>query len=671
MELLIFWSALKMEVARVHHTATGLQAKNSGAWKSNNIICSCLALIVTVTSAAQKTGDNSSTLWYEKPATAWEEALPLGNGRTGAMVFGGVVSERIQLNDHTLWSGYPQPGNNPDGPKYLPLVRAAVDAGDYALAASYWKKMQGPYSARYLHMAGLTLDFDPRDSVAPDYRRSLDLRTAISTTSYTTNRASFNREIFVSHPDSVLVMRLSTGKRKSISFQARLKSKLRFRTRTQLRALILDGKAPMHVANRESEPLQIVYDDWGGEGMNFSIHMTVMNEGGTVNYTDSLVSVSGANAVTILLAAATSFNGFDKSPGLNGKEAAKQAAATLARAVKKSYAELKQAHIADYQSLFNRVSLDLGSTNANLPTDQRMLRFNRGEADPDLVELYYQYGRYLLIACSRPGSMPANLQGIWNDHVQPPWGSNYTTNINTEMNYWLAESTNLTECHEPLFSFLRALAVNGAVTAATNYGITQGWCAHHNSDVWAKSSPPGGYEWDPRSQPRWSCWPMAGAWMSTHLWEHYLFTGDAKFLRERAWPVMKGASEFLLAWLVEDKSGYLVTNPSTSPENTIKIDGREFQIAKASTMDMAIARELFIACIRAAEILDTDAGFRAKLEEAYRKLYPYHIGKHGQLQEWFMDWDDPRDTHRHLSHLFGLHPGSQVTPGGTPELAAA
>jgi alpha-L-fucosidase 2 len=300
-----------------------------------------------------------------------------------------------------------------------------------------------------------------------------------------------------------------------------------------------------------------------------------------------------------------------------------------------------------------------------------MIRFNEGKSDNHLQTLYYQFGRYLIIACSRPGSPPANLQGMWNDHVQPPWGSNYTTNINTEMNYWLTESTNLSECHQPLFDFLKQLAVNGKQTANINYNISEGWCAHHNADIWAKTSPPGGYEWDPRSQARWACWPMAGAWFSTHLWEHYLFTGDKKFLAEEGWPLMKGAAQFLLNWLVTDSSGYKITNPSTSPENVFKVNGKEFQISKGTTMDMAIIKELFQACIRAAEVVGNENEFKKQLELTFRQLYPYHIGQYGQLQEWFKDWDDPNDKHRHLSHLFGLHPGSQISPLTTPELAAA
>lgn len=638
------------------------------------IILSILSILVIRVTGQPLKNDPALVLWYNKPASVWEEALPLGNGKTGAMVFGGAGRERLQLNDNTLWSGYPDPGNNANGPKYLPLVRKAVNDGDYALAAAYWKKMQGPYSARYLHMADLFLDFGFADTLATNYVRSLDLATAMASVSYTYGNTKYKREMFISHPDKVLVVKLSADKKKKVSFKAALRSKLRYKTTaTADDHLVLRGKAPMHVANRESEPLQVVYDDWKGEGMNFEVHVRIKTEGGTVTKQDTLLSVADADAVTLYLTEATSFNGSDKSPGLEGKDPSVEAMTNLDAAVRRSFETLAAAHRNDYQPLFNRVTLDLGADKeaSKLPVDKRMLRLNQGKPDPQLQVLYYQFGRYLLIASSRPGSLPANLQGIWNDHVQPPWGSNYTTNINTEMNYWLAESTNLSECHEPLLSFISSLARNGAQTAKINYGINEGWCAHHNSDVWAKTSPPGGYEWDPRSQTRWACWPMSGAWFSTHLWEHYLFTGDEKFLREKAWPLMKGSAQFMLAWLVEDANGHLVTNPSTSPENTMKIEGKEFQVSMATTMDMAITKELFTACIRAAKTLGIEKDFQVKLEAAEKKLYPYNIGQHGQLQEWFRDWDDPNDKHRHLSHLFGLHPGSQITPGTTPELAAA
>jgi alpha-L-fucosidase 2 len=633
-----------------------------------------LFLLVQRSAAQSLKPDPHLKLWYARPASAWEEALPLGNGKMGAMVFGGVRQERLQLNDNTLWSGYPEPGNNPNGRVYLPLVRKAVSDGDYALAAAYWKKMQGPYSARYLTMADLFLDFTLHDTVAGKYNRSLDLGTAIATVVYTVAGVTYTREMFISHPDKTLVIRLSANKKKSVSFNTSLRSKLKYTLTTSADdQLILRGKAPLLVANREAEPLQVVYGDWKGEGMNFEVRLKINAEGGKVTKQDTLLSVSGADAVTLYLTGATSFNGFNKSPGLQGKDAGAEAQAVLDAATTKTFAQLKARHLADYQPLFNRVTLDLGTDPEamRLPTDKRMLRLNKGKPDPQLQALYYQFGRYLLIASSRPGGPPANLQGIWNDHVKPPWGSNYTTNINTEMNYWLAESTNLSECHEPLLDFIQQLAVNGAETAATNYGIAEGWCAHHNADIWAKTSPPGGFEWDPRSQARWACWPMSGAWLSTHLWEHYLFTGDKVFLRDKGWPAMKGAAQFLLHWLVETPDGELVTNPSTSPENVFKINGKEYQISMASTMDMAITRQLFENCLSAAGTLGINDGFTKQVETAIAKLYPYHIGQYGQLQEWFKDWDDPNDKHRHLSHLFGLHPGNQISPARTPALAAA
>jgi alpha-L-fucosidase 2 len=610
-------------------------------------------------------------LWYNHPASVWEEALPLGNGTMGAMVFGHVGKERLQLNDNTLWSGYPNPGNNPNGPKFLPLLRNAVMEGDYALAERYWKKMQGPYSARYLHMANLYLDFGLTDSLVSDYRRELDLNSAIASVSYRLKGVTYRREMFTSYPDKLMVIRLTASKKGRISFNASMNSKLMFSTRSEDESLVLKGKAPMYVASRDSDPLQIVYDREDGEGMNFEVRLTIKNEGGTIQYGDSAIVVTGADAITLYLSEATSFNGYDKSPGLQGKDPSRESGNNPG--FEKAYSQLRQAHAKDYQFLFNRVSLSLGSTSqyAALPTDDRLLRFNEGHRDDGLIALYYQFGRYLLISCSRPGSPPANLQGLWNDHIQPPWGSNYTTNINTEMNYWPAESANLSECHEPLLDFVKSLSVNGAETAKVNYGIMEGWCAHHNSDIWAKTSPPGGYEWDTRSQARWACWPMSGAWFSLHLWEHYLFTGDEKYLKDTAWPLMKGAAQFLLSWLVEGPDGYLVTNPSTSPENVFKIEGKEYQVSMATTMDMAVTRELFQACLAAIHHLQENDSIKNRLETAIKKLYPYQIGQYGQLQEWFMDWDDPEDKHRHLSHLFGLHPGSQISPGITPELARA
>lgn len=642
-----------------------------------------LFLITTVTvlqaqprNAVNTAATTALKLWYTKPASIWEEALPLGNGKTGAMVFGGVGTERFQLNDNTLWSGAPDPGNTPGGPVILEQVRKLIYAGQYDSAANVWKKMHGPYSARYLPMADLWLKLKGMDTVASAYYRELDLRTATATVNYTLNGVKYTRQAFTSYPYKTMVVHITANKKNAVSLSLSLTSKLKHRVALNGKdGLLLKGKAPKFVANRDYEKEQVVYDDWQGEGTNFEVQVKVVIQGGTISAESGYLDISGASSVTIYLTNATSFNGFDKSPGKEGKDPHMEATANMQRVQTIPFNKLWQNHVADYQRLFNRVSFKIenASANAGLPTDERLQAFAKEPYDFGLQTLYYQFGRYLMIAASRPGSRPANLQGIWNDHIQPPWGSNYTTNINTEMNYWPAENTNLSECHQPLFDFMKELAVNGAITAKVNYGINEGWTAHHNSDLWAKTSPPGGQGWnDPRGMPRWSCWPMAGGWLTTHLWEHYLFTGDKSFLQKEAYPLMKGAAQFLLHWLVKDPaSGYLVTNPSTSPENTIKIKGREYQLTMASTMDMSIIRELFTAVIRSAKLLDIDAAFARTLEAATKELYPYNIGQYGQLQEWYQDWDDPKDKHRHLSHLFGLYPGSQVTLSETPELAAA
>jgi alpha-L-fucosidase 2 len=626
-----------------------------------------------ITAFAQQKQVSSLKLWYKQSAKVWEEALPLGNGKTGTMVFGRVSRERFQLNNNTLWSGAPEAGNNPKAQASLPVLREAVFTGDYAKAAELWKKnMQGPYSARYLTMADLFLDFNFKDSTTTAYHRELDINNALSTVTYTVGGTKYKRETLVSYPDQAMAIHITADKLNALNFTTEISSKLKYKVVTPAQNyLVLKGKAPKHVAHRASEAKQVVYDE--KEGMTFEVHVKIKAEGGTTKAVGDKLIITKANAVTIYLTNGTSFNGFDKSPGLQGKEPAIEASSNLAKVYPKSFGMMKLTHIADYQRLFSRVSFVLSqdSSLSKLPTDVRLFRQGATGNDQGLQVLYYQFGRYLLISSSRSGSQATNLQGIWNDHVQPPWGSNYTVNVNTEMNYWLAENTNLSELHQSLFDFIKTLAVNGAVTAKVNYGIQQGWVVHHNTDIWSKTSPTGGYDWDSKGSPRWSAWPMGGAWLSTHLYEHYLFTGDQRFLKEKAYPLMKGAAEFMLNWLVKDKKGYLVTNPSTSPENVFRVNGKEYEISMATTMDMGIIRELFSACIASSETLGIDERFRARLADAKAKLYPYHIGQYGQLQEWYDDLDDPKDSHRHLSHLFALYPGNQITTGNSPELAAA
>lgn len=620
-------------------------------------------------------------LWYDKPANVWEEALPLGNGRLGAMVYGNPLQEEYQLNEATLWSGEARDANNPLALTALPLVREAVNKQDYFNAGEIWRKnAQGPYTARYLPLANLKLNIKTGGQVS-NFSRDLDISNATASVTYTQNKIRYKRTSFISYPDQVMVIHLESNSGKALSFDVSLNSLLRYRVAAGNKQLQLNGKAPKYIATREYEKEQVVYSEKeDGDGMNFAVALKVNATDGKVSYMDSIVRIEKASEVTIVLAAATSYTGFNKHAGSNLKIASERVQKYIADCNQRGYESLLKRHITDYKELFNRVELQFGdklSPKVDLPTDQRLQNFMSSDADMGLLELYYQFGRYLLISSSRQGGTPANLQGIWNRLVQPPWGSNYTTNINTEMNYWPAESTGLPECHQPLFDFIDKLVVNGRKTAEINYGMKSGWVSHHNSDVWAQTAPTGNYDKDPRSAARWSCWPMSGVWLCRHLWEHYEYSCDSSFLKQRAYPVMKGAAEAMLQWLQTDsETGYLVTNPSVSPENkfiyTDSNGTEQFgEVSKASTMDMALCWDLFTNCIKASEILNIDAELRSRLNAAVKKLYPAKIGSKGQLLEWYKDFKEADPAHRHVSHLYGLHPGDQISVLNTPELANA
>jgi alpha-L-fucosidase 2 len=644
------------------------------------------------------------SLWYTTPATAWEEALPIGNGRLGGMIFGGVDEERIALNEDTLWSGGPKDTTNPGAKDVLPEVRRLLFAGEYAVANELCKQMQGPYSQAYLPLGELRLRFFNAEAqrrggaegeTAEGYVRALDLDSALAAVDYTQDGVAYRREAFVSFPDQVLVVRLTADQPGALNFVAGLNSPLRSSVQAMENGLVMRCDVPIHVDppyHSGDEPIRY------GEGMRAEAHLRVVALGGRVEPTpDGEISVSGAESVTLFLAAATSFNGFDKHPGHEGVDPASRIFPVLEAAMARPYAELRARHMADHQALFRRVTLDLGTTEAvTQSTNERIVRFS-SQDDPQLIELLFQYGRYLLIASSRPGTQPANLQGIWNPHLQPPWSSNYTLNINLEMNYWPAEVTNLAECHGPLLAYVAESSVTGAAIAAANYGC-RGWTTHHNGDLWRHAAPVGNYG---GGNPQWAMWPLGGAWLSQHLWEHFAFGGDVDWLRETAFPVMREAARFCLDWLVEDMrpnprpdrsageedgadavsgaadlSGldarWLVTAPGTSPENTfMTADGQTAAVSIGPTGDMAMIRDLFENCLEAGEVLGVDDGLQAEIADAQARLLPYRIGRLGQLQEWSEDWDDPEDHHRHVSHLFGLHPGRQISRRGTPELWAA
>ena len=624
-------------------------------------------------------------LWYARPASRWTEALPLGNGGMGAMVFGGVETERLQLNDDTLWSGAPVDGSNPRGPEVLARVRELVRRGRHAEADTASKGMMGPYTQSYLPLGDLHLRFFHGD-VASAYTRELDLDRALSTVRYRIGSREFVRRTFVSHPAGLLVMHLECTQARGLSFRIGLSSKLRHAVRSVDGGLLLTGRAPRHVdpsyyrrddpvlyGPEEGDPPGAPAGTASGGGMVFSCILRAATDDGAILAEPCALEIRNATAVTLLVGTATSFAGYDRPPDRDLRRPAGLAGERLDRARGRSFADLSREHETDHGELYSRVAVELdGPTRDDLPTDERLRAYasSGGAGDPGLEALLFQYGRYLLIASSRPGTQPANLQGIWNDEVRPPWSSNYTININTEMNYWPAESAGLPECHLPLVDFVRELAVKGREIARLNYGA-RGWVAHHNSDLWRHAAPVGDYG-EPHAHPVWAIWPMSGPWLCRHLWEHFLYSRDRDYLRDTAYPVMRGAAEFCLDWLVEDEGGALSTCPSTSPEHQFRLpDGRTAAVSASSAMDLELVWELFTSCIEAAEILDADSDFRASLADRLRRLPPLRVGSDGRLREWSHDFEDGETTHRHVSHLYGLYPGRQITAEHVPALWAA
>jgi alpha-L-fucosidase 2 len=606
------------------------------------------------------------SLWYRAPASdrpmdapgtsgrganqEWVRALPVGNGRLGAMVFGGVVHERLQLNEDTLWAGRPYDPVNPEAKAALPEVRRLLVDGRYRDAASLVseKVMAKPLAQMpYQTLGDLALTF-PQVVSADNYRRHLDLITATAHVSYTSNGVTFAREVFASAPDQVIVVRLTADRPGQISFEARLQ--------TPQRASIeaIDGDLVMRGVNGDGRGTTADGRAMTG-ALRFEARVRIVATGGTRMSSGGAVSVSGADAVTLLIAAATSFRNYEDVSA----DPAARVAAALGSASRKTVDALRAAHVRDYQQLFNRVSLDVGPS-ATAPTDERVRGFAAGD-DPGLAALYFQYGRYLLIASSRTGSQPANLQGIWNDSMSPPWGSKYTININTQMNYWPALSTNLAETMDPLTAMVSDLTVTGARTARTMYGAG-GWVAHHNTDLWRATAPIDG--------PQWGMWPTGGAWLTLALWDRYEYTDDRVYLRT-IYPMLKGAARFFLDILVEEPSRrWLVTSPSLSPENPHPFGA---SLAMGPAMDQQILRDLFASATEAARVLGVDRDLQEIWTATRARLAPNRIGSAGQLQEWLEDWDmqAPERDHRHVSHLFGLFPGHDIDARRTPALAAA
>jgi len=602
-----------------------------------------------MTSATDRQRPGPNTLWYSQPAAEWVEALPVGNGRLGAMVFGGVEEEHLQLNEGTFWAGRPYDPANPKALAALPGVRKLIFEGRYPEAEKLYDEcLRGtpPGQAQYLPLGDLRLAFYGESPVS-DYVRELDLDSALVRVGYTRDGVRYTREVFCSAVHQVLVLRLSADRPGAISFAASLSSKAD------------------NIAIRVGDNHTLIMTGTGirarngiDGGLKFDCRVRVIPQGGSLTATGDSLAVSAADSVLLILDAGTNFINYHDIGG----DSAAGPLRHLAAASAESFDSLHAAHEEEHRRLFRRVSLDLGTTPAaQAPTDERLRNFAAGVDDPQLSALYFQFARYLLICSSRPGGQPANLQGIWNDLLTPPWDSKYTININIQMNYWPAEPANLAELSAPLFSLIEDIAVTGQKTASVHYGA-RGWVCHHNTDIWRATAPI-----DPAF---YGAWPCGGAWLCQQLWEHYEFGGDRDFLA-KSYPILKGAARFFLDTLVEDPSSkWLVTCPSMSPENR---HAHGSSICAGPTLDMSLLRDLFDHTAMAAGILGLDPDFADELRAARARLAPLQIGKEGQLQEWLDDWDAaaPEQTHRHVSHLYALHPGNEITPRGTPELARA
>ncbi len=597
------------------------------------------AAVLTLASLAYS--QNSPTLWYRQPAKLWVEALPVGNGRMGAMVFGGIGHERIQFNEQTVWTGAPHDYSHAGAARSLAEIRGLLWAGKQKEAEDLAGRefMSVPLRQKaYQAFGDLLLDFpEIAEAQVTTYRRDLNLDTAVTTVEYVFQGVRYRREVFASYPAKVIVIRLTASRPGRISFETTLQS----------------AHEGASVAVRAGKRRVIVMSGGVEDGViRFEARVEVRTEGGEVRVKPNRPAwvVTGANSATLILTGATNFKNYRD---VSGDPKARNDA-TLAAVQGQGYDALRLAHVADHQRLFRRVSLELGAEAPAIPTDERIREFAAGK-DPELVALLFQYGRYLLIASSRPGGQPANLQGLWNESNNPPWDSKYTDNINTEMNYWPAELTNLGECHLPLFDALKDLAESGAITARAHYNAG-GWVVHHNFDLWRGTAP--------INASNHGIWQTGGAWLAMHLWEHYLFTGDREFLRQTAYPLMRGAAGFFADTLVADPaSGLLVTGPSNSPEQGGLVMG--------PSMDRQIVRSLFGAVIAASRLLNLDGELRARLADLRPRIAPNQIGRHGQLQEWLEDKDEPANQHRHVSHLWGVYPGAEITPYGTPDLFGA
>lgn len=586
-------------------------------------------------------------LRYDCPAKCFEEALVIGNGMMGGVVYGNVAVERISLNDITLWTGEPEKDSDADCKETIEQIRTALKDGDYGLADRLQRKVQGHYSENYQPLGDLTITFADTIAAVTDYQRWLDIDKAEVGVRYRRGQYNYSADYFASNPDSGIVIRLFTDNPKGLNVKVGLSSQLRYSITRDDSIVNMDGYAAYHsLPEYYRAKEKFWYDEGRGIHFRTSVKIRKVSE----------------NEILLFVVSATSFNGFDRNPVIQGKDYKKLADNRLKMISSRRYEDLKRRHLDDYKSLYERVKLRLSADTlwcSDKTTDKQIIEYADGRSfNPRLEELYFQYGRYLLISSSRTRGVPANLQGLWNEKLLPPWSSNYTSNINIEENYWPAEVTNLSEMHFSLLSFLKQLQASGEKTAKAYYGVDNGWCLAHNTDIWAMTNPVGLNSGDPN----WANWNMGGAWVSTHIWEHYMFSLDIKFLKEY-YPILKGAAQFCLDWMVE-KDGKLLTSPSTSPENVyVTPDGYHGRTCYGGTADIAMIRECLSDALCAANELRIDKDWCKKVKNTLAKLQPYNIGKRGNIQEWYYDWEDEDITHRHQSHLFGVFPGHNMEDG--------
>ena len=623
-----------------------------------HLLISCLLLSAAGTlQAAPKSNIPPLKLWYNKPATAFEESLPIGNGKLGALIYGGANNDSIYLNDITLWTG--KPVNREEGGdayKWIPKIREALFKEDYKAADSLQLHVQGHNSEYYQPLAIINIK-DANKGQFSNYKRELSLDNAMATLSYTREGIKYQREYFASHPDKMIAIRLTASQKKAINCDISLTSLIPHQIKASNKQLTITGHAMGKPEN----------------STHFCSILSIKNQDGTITASDSTLHLQGVSEAVIYLVNETSYNGFDKHPVKEGAPYIEKVNDNAWHLVNYTYPELKQRHITDYQNIFNRAKFALKGAKFDnkRTTDQQLFDYTeKEEQNPYLEMLYFQYGRYLLISCSRTPGIPANLQGLWAPARKSPWRGNYTININLEENYWPAEVTNMSELVMPVDGLVKAMSVTGKYTAKHYYGIENGWCGGHNTDAWAMTNPVG----TKKESPKWSNWNMGGAWLVQTLWDHYDYTRDKEYLRHTAYPLMKGAADFMLDWMIENpkKPGELITAPCTSPEAEYITDkGYQGCSFYGGTADLAILRELFKNTLKGAQILGIDQDYQAKLQDAINRLHPYQIGKRGNLQEWYYDWDDQDWHHRHQSHLLGLHPFYQISLDKTPDLAAA